>query len=652
VRGVTGQMYKQFALAVVFSIGMSLVMALTVVPMFASRMIREEAAIGAEGSALGREELALAEVGRPTPGRAPSVWSRLFDWSGQWFAELDESYRRALQWALRHRAVTILIALATLGLSLLLYPMIGTELMPTTDSGDFNVFYKLPTGTALAVTDGQSRTMEQRLRGIRGVQTVFATVGTSGFGNRTQPNQAQLTVRMASGEGERPTADAMRDGRRQVGSLPGEVRISQFDLVSRLLTGGDNLELQIYGRDTAALARIARDVMERIRPIPGLSNLDVSWQPGTPELRVVVDRAKAASLGLSFADIADTVETATDGAIPTYYEENGSQYRFRVQAIASQRATPEALERLLLRSGATQLTSQLALPRGSQIRLSQVAKIETGGGPSEISRINRERYVAITGVPVDRPAGDVIAEIDARLAGYPLPAGYHFRWGGAQEQMARNFGDLTLAVALAIMLIYMVLAAQFESLVHPFTIMFSVPLAVVGVMLALFLSGRSFGMTAFIGLLMLVGIVVKNAILLVDYTNVLREKGIARDAAVLQAGPTRLRPILMTTGATILGMFPLALGFGKGTETQAPMATAVIGGLITSTMLTLLVIPVVYTMLDDLVGRFWDQGPRLTKRAPAPEPEERAAYPLRDLSYPDPARDPVRRMEGDPAGGG
>jgi HAE1 family hydrophobic/amphiphilic exporter-1 len=393
-------------------------------------------------------------------------------------------------------------------------------------------------------------------------------------------------------------------------------------------------------------------VMERIRTVPGLGNLDVSWQPGTPELRVVVDRAKAASFGLSFADIASTVETATGGSIPTYYEENGSQYRFRVQAVEAQRATPEALDRLLLRSGATQLTSQLALPRGSQIRLSQVAKIETGGGPSEISRINRERYVAVTGAPQDRPAGDVIAEIDSRLAGYALPAGYRFKWGGAQEQMARNFGDLALAVALAIVLIYMVLAAQFESLVHPFTIMLSVPLAVVGVLLALFLSGRPFGMTAFVGLLMLVGIVVKNAILLVDYTNVLREQGMGRDAAVLQAGPTRLRPILMTTGATILGMFPLALGLGKGTETQAPMATAVIGGLITSTMLTLLVIPVVYTLLDDFVARLTGKGPKPEKKAPAPDREEREAYPLRDLSYPEPARDTVRRMEGDAAGGG
>jgi HAE1 family hydrophobic/amphiphilic exporter-1 len=451
-----------------------------------------------------------------------------------------------------------------------------------------------------------------------------------------------MSIRLASGPGERPTDDVMRDARKKLGGVPGETRVSQFDLVSRLLSGGDNIELQIYGRDTSELVRLARDVMEEVRPVPGLGNLDISWQPGTPELRVVVDRAKAAQFGLSFSDIASTVEAATGGAIPTWFEENGSQYRFRVQAIESQRATPEALDRILLRAGATQLTSQIALPRGSQIRLSQVAHVEVGGGPSEIARINRERYVSVNGAPIDRPVGDVIRDINQKIADYKLPPGYRFQWGGAQEQIQRNFADLTLAVALAILLIYMVLAAQFESLVHPFTIMLSVPLAVTGVMLGLFLTGRSFGMTAFIGLLMLVGIVVKNAILLVDYTNVLRAKGMDRDAAVLQAGPTRLRPILMTTGATILGMLPLAIGMGKGTETQAPMATAVIGGLTTSTLLTLMVITVVYTLLDDLTLRF--RGGR-SRRV-------REVQPVRDHAYPEPARETIRRMEGDAAGGG
>jgi HAE1 family hydrophobic/amphiphilic exporter-1 len=255
----------------------------------------------------------------------------------------------------------------------------------------------------------------------------------------------------------------------------------------------------------------------------------------------------------------------------------------------------------VLRSGSTQLSSQIALPRGLPVLLGQVATLEMEQGPSQITRRDRERYISITGSATDRPIGDIVADIEQRLQGWQLPEGYRWGWGGAQERMAQEFGDLILALVLAVLLIYMVLAAQFESLVHPFTILLSVPLSASGVILALFLTGRAFGMTAFIGLLMLVGIVVKNAILLVDYTNVLRRDGLDRDAAILRAGPTRLRPILMTTGATLLGMFPLALGIGKGSETQAPMATAVMGGLTTSTMLTLLVIPVVYSLLDDLI---------------------------------------------------
>jgi hydrophobic/amphiphilic exporter-1 (mainly G- bacteria), HAE1 family len=598
VRGVTGQMYKQLALTIVFAIGMSLLMAMTLVPMLASRMLQDSE--------------------RPA-GRLAGA---LYDWSGRRFQALDDGYRELLRWALNHRGLTILLAMGTLGASLLLYPMIGTELMPPTDNGDFRVSLKMPVGTALSITNTNATAMEQKLNKVAGVDTVFATIGSSGFSNRPMPHQAQMSVRLVMGEAaggrERATADVMRDARKELGGIPGaNVIISQFDLVARLLTGGDNIELRIFGNDAPTLIRLGRQVLDEIRTVPGFSNGDLSWQNSTPELRVVVDRQKAASLGLSFADIANTIGAATGGDVATYYEEGGFSYPVRVQLREDQRKTTEALGRIVLRAGQTQLTSQIALPRGQWIRLNQVARIEVAEGPNEISRLNRERYLSVTGSPVDRPVGDVVKEINQRLTKIKLPTGYRFSWGGAQEQMSRNFGDLALAVILAVVLIYMVLAAQFESLVHPFTIMLSVPLSVIGVLLALFLTGKAFGMTAYIGLLMLVGLVVKNSILLVDYTNVLRGHGMERTAAVLRAGPTRLRPILMTSGAAILGMVPLALGLGKGTETQSPMATAVIGGLITSTLLTLLVIPVVYTLLDDIIQRS-----RPTRPRPAVVPDE------------------------------
>jgi HAE1 family hydrophobic/amphiphilic exporter-1 len=600
VRGMSGQMYRQFALAVVYSIGMSLVVALTIVPMLASRMLRTDGT---------GEESSQGHPHTPSPHHPIT----LSDWSRRILDGIDARYEEALRWSLRHRWSVLALAATTLAGALLLLPMVGRELIPATDSGDFSVNLKMPVGTALTDTDRAVRKIEGVVSKLPGVGSVFASVGTAGFGNRQLPNQGQLTVRLFDGTPDEegrvrtagPTAPVMARARKEIrGSPGGEVRISQFDLVTRLLSGGsDGVELLIYGPDLATLARLGQEALARVRDVPGLTNADLNWQPATPEMRVRIDRQKAAALGLSFAEVAATVDTATDGGIASYYQEGGYEYPIRVQLREDQRKTPEDIRRIVLRSGSTQLSSQIALPRGLSVLLGQVATLEMGEGPSQITRRDRERYISITGSTTDRPAGDVAADIEKRLAGWRLPEGYRFGWGGAQEQMAREFADLMLALVLAVLLIYMVLAAQFESLLHPFTILLSVPLSASGVILALFLTGRAFGMTAFIGLLMLVGIVVKNAILLVDYTNVLRRDGLERDAAILRAGPTRLRPILMTTGATLLGMFPLALGLGKGSETQAPMATAVMGGLTTSTMLTLLVIPVVYSLLDDLVLR-------------------------------------------------
>jgi hydrophobic/amphiphilic exporter-1 (mainly G- bacteria), HAE1 family len=605
VRGMAGQMYRQFALAVVYSIGMSLVVALTVVPMLASKIIRpDESEDGSRQTAVD----SMSEL-PTTVSRQPSE-HRLARWSRQILDAIDLRYEAALHWALRHRAAVIVLGAATLGGALLLLPMVGRELIPATDSGDFSVNLKLPVGTSVDETNQAVRKIERGVMKLPGVDSVFASVGSSGFGNRQLPNQGQVTVRMFDGTPDEdgrvhtagPTAPVMAQARKEIHGIPGgEVRVSQFDIMTRLLGGNDGIELLIYGRDLDTLAKLGAEAMARVRDVPGLTNADLNWQPSTPELRVKIDRQKAASLGLSFSEIADTVNTATGGGVASYYQEGGYEYPIRVQLREDQRKTPDSIRRIVLRSGSTQLSSQIALPRGLPILLGQVATLEMDQGPSQITRRDRERYISIAGSATDRPIGDIVADIEQRLQGWQLPEGYRWGWGGAQERMAQEFGDLLLALVLAVLLIYMVLAAQFESLVHPFTILLSVPLSASGVILALFLTGRAFGMTAFIGLLMLVGIVVKNAILLVDYTNVLRRDGLERDAAILRAGPTRLRPILMTTGATLLGMFPLALGIGKGSETQAPMATAVMGGLTTSTMLTLLVIPVVYSLLDDLI---------------------------------------------------
>lgn len=580
IKGQAGQMFTQFALVVIFSLAVSLLDATTVVPMLATRLISGEA-----------HHQALAGTGeRETP------LMKFFAWSGRVLDTMDKSYRTGLRWAIYHRKLTLGGALALTAASFLLFPQIGKELMPQTDSGDFSIDVKLPIGTALSTTNAAIRRIEGIVLGNPNVKTAFSSAGshgTRGTSTALTPYQGSLSVKLKD-DRRQATRDVMKDLRKQLMGLPGvNARLSQHDLVTQMMTGGNqNVEVDIFGDDLSTLARLSREVMAKIRNTPGLENVDVGWQEAMPEIQWAIDREKAQQLGVSFSDVANTIGTATNGTISSYYQENGFQYPIIVQMPESRRKTASEMGNLVVRAGSANDGYQ-------DVLLSQVAHPTYGFGPSEIDRMDRQRYVAIRGVPQGRSVSEIQADVQDAMEGVKLPAGYYWDWGMNQKRQAEEFGGMGLAVVLAIGLIYMLLAAQFESFVHPFTILLSVPLASTGVILALFLTGRSFGLTAFIGVLMLVGIVVKNGILLVDYTNVLRGRGMMRDEALLTAGPTRLRPILMTASAAMLGMLPLALALGKGSEVQAPMATAVIGGLATSTCLTLFVVPAVYTVLDD-----------------------------------------------------
>ncbi|MBI3948047.1 MAG: efflux RND transporter permease subunit [Armatimonadetes bacterium] len=580
VRGQAGQMFSQFAVVVVFAMAVSLVAATTIVPMLASRLISGEAH---------HESM--------VNGNQRGPLDRLFALCGAWFDSLDASYRGTLQWALRHRFWVIAIALGITGSAFLLTPYIGTEMMPETDSGDLNVNVRMPVGTAATTTNAVVRQIEAILAANPSVETALATAGAGGMRGTSasaRGNQGSVTVHLKP-ERKASTMQVIGELRREMARIPGaRVMISSSDIVSRVITGGaQNLEVVIFGSELGTLASLARDAMDRLREIPGFENLDVNWQESTPEIQWKVDREKALSLGVTFADIANAINTATNGTVASYYQEEGFQYPIIVILPEAKR---KAVRDLL------NLPVSPASGGGRHVLLRQVARPEFAMGPSEITRVNRRRYISVRGTPQGRSPSEVMAEVEKVLSEMRFPENYYWEWGSAQKRQAQEFAGMGLAIILAILLIYMLLAAEFESFVHPFTVMLSVPLSTVGVALALFLSGRSFGLTAFIGLLMLVGIVVKNGILLVDYTNLLRARGLSRNEAVLRAGPTRLRPILMTSSASVLGMLPMAIAMGEGTEMQAPMATAVIGGLITSTFLTLLVVPTVYTLLDDVAG--------------------------------------------------
>ncbi len=624
IQGQAGMMFAQFAIVVVFAMAVSLLDATTVVPMLASRLIRGEA----------HHQMMAAD-------EHSSLSDRLFARFGRWFDALDQAYQRRLKWSLRHRIWVILGAIVITVASFLLIPYIGTELMPQTDTGDFTLTVKLPPGTALSVTNRTMKKIEAMLLKNPNVGTVFSSSGTTlnlrGASTNLVPYEGSAMVQLKANR-KQSTQQVINQIERQASQLPGvRVFAFQYDLVSLILTGGfQNVEVDIFGSSLKKLAQIGQQVAARLRTIAGYTNVDTNWQQATPEIQWIENRRKALQVGVTFSDIADTVNTATNGTIASYYQKGGFQYPIVVQLPRKDRKTVSTMENLMISPSMSPYPSDQGSP--PQILLRQVAYPVYGMGPSEITRMNRQRYIAVTGTPAGgRSEGQIMAAIQVAMSKIHLPAGYYWNWGLTQQRQKQEFSNMSLALWLAIGLIYMLLASQFESFIHPLTILLSVPLSAVGVILALFLSGLAFGLTAFVGLLMLIGIVVKNGILLVDYTNQLRHRGLSRDEAVLRAAPTRLRPILMTASAATLGMLPIALGIGRGSEVQQPMATAVIGGLLTSTVLTLFIVPVVYTLFDDLYLSFQQ---RKSERERKLEARSDMELDARDIAKPIPADTP------------
>lgn len=595
IKGQSGQTFTQFALVVIFSIAVSLLDATTLVPMLASRLIKEEEI----------EEEAHPEL-RAKRGKKVGPLTKFFDWAGTRLNAMDASYHRGLQWSISHRWWVVGGAIAITASSWLLVPMIGSEMLPKTDSGDFTVNVKLPVGTALSTTRGVMKRVEKILLADKDIQTVFLGSGTNlsfrGVGSNAISYQGGATVRLKENH-SKSTQDVIKQVQRQLGQIPGiRAQVTPYDLVSQILTGNTtNMEVDVFGQNQDELSAKAKEVQQAMSKVAGLESVDISLQEATPELQWTIDRDKALAYGVSFQDIANAISASTNGTLSSYYQEKGYQYPIYVELPENTRRTRQELLNLPITPS---LRASGATGAAKQITLGQVATPSIALGPNEITRIDRQRYIAVNGRVTDRTESEVQADITKALKDVQFGNGLRWDFGRNQQRRAEEFSGLGVAVGLAIALIYMLLAAQFESFIYPLIVLTSVPLCAFGVVVALFLTGKAFGLTAFIGLLMLIGIVVKNGILLVDYTNQLRSRGLGRDEAILRASPTRLRPILMTTFAAALGMLPLAMGIGKGTETQAPLATAVVGGLCTSTFLTLFVVPCVYTFFDDLARRF------------------------------------------------
>ena len=593
VEGLSAMIFRQMALTVSFAIFSSLLVALTLVPMLASKALAVDAPAPAgkpvplPGGGSWRQRL-RARLGYLNwlLGRALNLW-------GGWIDRLNEVYLRVLQWALGRRRLVVIGISLLLVLSLALIPLVGAEFLPSMDAGQIAIDIQMDRGAVLERTDELAQRVEEVLGQVPEVDTVFTSVGSSGgmMSIGSQPDVSQLRVMLVPlAERSRPVEEVADEIRQKLSALPGaKIKVSVSDPMMGSMSTTTPISISIKGENLDLLRDLAEQAAAQVRTVEGTREVDTSLSAGYPEVQIAVDRQKASAYGITAAQVASVVKTAIEGQVATRYRTGGDEIDIRVRLKPEARENLRNVEDLVITS-----------PGGVAVPLRDIARLDIGQGPSVINRSGQERVVTVSGEIAGRDLNSIMTDIRARLAGMALPPGYSISYEGSNKEMMESFASLAQALLLAIVLVYMVMAIQYESLLYPFVIMFTIPTTVIGVVLSLVLTGRSFSVPAFIGLILLAGIVVSNGIVLVDYINTLRQRGMDRNQAILAAGPVRLRPILMTAITTILAMVPLALGLGEGGESQAPMATVVIGGMTVSTFLTLVLIPVVYTLFDDL----------------------------------------------------
>ncbi len=571
IGGIVGKIFKEFGLTIVVSTLLSLFVSFTLTPMLASKWSRA--------------------------GSTPLRWGWLHFLIEKFeaFQEyLNERYRSLLAWSLGHRKIILFASFALLIASIALVPLgfIGSEFMTETDRGEFAVNLEMPIGTALEITDNAARRVENIIAGMPEVDRYLATVGKSEseWTRAKRPNVGQISITLVDKRSrKRSTDEIMNAIAEQTALIPGlKVRMSPISMFGAAQESP--LQIEVRGPDLETLAPIADKVAIITADVAGTRDVKSSWEEGQPEIKVSVDRDRAAQLGLSLGEIGVALRTALEGDIATKFKDGNTEFDTRVVLAKANRSQPDAVEKITLVNY-----------RGERVFLGQVADVYYGKGPTTISRKDRERLITVASNLSGTVAlGQINAEIEKRIAELELPAGITISSGGDVQNMQDMFRDMTIAITFAGIFIYMIMVALFESYVHPFTIMFSIPVALVGGLGALVLTGQTLNMFSMIGILLAMGLVTKNAILLVDRTNEQRAKGLSVREALLEAGPTRLRPILMTTLTMVLGMMPLALALGAGSEMRQSMAIIVIGALISSTLLTLVLVPVIYTYMEGL----------------------------------------------------
>jgi len=570
VRGVSAILFKELAYVIIFALICSLAVALSLVPMLASRLLTPN-----------RQRL-------DEPASRTNRWAAV---AHSALAGLENAYLDLLRWVLGHRLVTVFAAGAMLGASLLLLPLIGSEFLPPSDEGEVSVTGKMEIGTRLELVDRQTRIMGQIVQPA--VPEAVASVVSVGAAGWRADAGSEGEIRMSllpAAQRERSNVEIAQDLRRRLdGNIPGmEIRVrapqGQF-LLERLLGGEEGLTIEIRGYELATLDALARSVAKSIVDVAGITDVQTSLETGIPQQEIRLNRDKVADLGLSVRDVTELLQTAVAGSKAGEYRTGGNSYRILLQLKDAEKRSLDEILNLTLTTAS-----------GEKVALRNVVASEPSRGPILIDRKDQQRTVTVRANVAGRDLGSVAFDVQALLDQIPRPVGYDLTVAGNFEEQQKAFGELVISLVLALVLVYMVLACQYESLRDPLVVMFSVPLAAVGVLVTLFITKTTLNVQSYIGCIMLGGIVVNNAILLVDQAGRLVQEGMRTRDAMTEAGRRRLRPILMTTLTTILGLLPLALGIGEGADAQAPLARAVVGGLTASTLITLVLIPAVYSL--------------------------------------------------------
>ena len=607
VEGIAGQLFNDQALTVTFSLLASLLVALTLIPMLSSRQFKpNDSPEHTAHSPSSPNHLVLKRmihrifVDLPAfvitlIQRFLSIISgffkklmgpiyKVFDHAMQY---LTEAYPQWIDTVLQHRLKFLIGTFLLFILSVFSIGIIGTELIPEMSQGEFFVDVLLPIGTPLEETEKVISKMAAEAQEVPGIYSVYSVSGTAaqmGFSaTELRENLGQLHIQMANRDSRQSEQQIMDNLRNRFASFPGlEYKISRPTLFSFKTP----IEVEIRGYNLQELERLSLTLVQKMNNIAGLRDIKASTEGGNPEVQIVFNRRRLAHVGLDVATIGNIIRNKVMGEVSTELNRQDRKVDIRVRAREEDRNDVEDLRRLVVNT-----TGSISIP------LSAVADVKLDRGPSEIRRIDQERVALVTANLKGRDLGSVSEDIRLVIDDLQLPPDFRVRLGGQQREMVTSFDSMKLAIALAIFLVYLVMASQFESLVQPFIIMFTIPFALIGVILTLLVTGTPISVVVLIGLIMLAGIVVNNAIVLVDYINQLRKSGLNKRDSIIQAGQIRLRPILMTTITTVLGLLPMALGLGEGAELRTPMAVTVIGGLLTGTLLTLVVIPTVYDVV-------------------------------------------------------